>query len=200
MYATRFRHQMKELIPSPDLLRSSCSSDIKEYAHSCHPSLSLFWSYGYLFSTPSPSVSLPPYTCHHCWFFKNLFKITSSSLIWLFQRPLSPSAPPRPLLSWLYIDFIVPITVLSQSILSSLTSTPEVPVHSRIPTPTILGLSGDHHSSTLQLFLCPPSSDPYFSVSQHSFHAHHCIHWRFFTCALNASAFLPSRVMFLTKP
>ena len=85
---------MKELISSLDLLRSSCSSDIKEYAHSCHPSLSLFWSYDHLFSTPSPSVSLSTYTCHHSWFFQNLFKITSSFIFDLTLPKAFISIPP----------------------------------------------------------------------------------------------------------
>ena len=166
MYTTHFRHRMKELIPSPDLLRSSCSSDIKEYAHSCHPSLSLFWSYGYLFSTPSLSVSLSPYTCHHCWFFKNL---TSSFFFDLTLPKAFISIPPRPLLLMVLFRFYCTNNCII-SINFKLSDLHTWSSSSRIPTRTILGLSGDHHSQTLQLFLCPPSSDPYFSDSQHCFH------------------------------
>ena len=197
MYTTHFRHRMKELIPSPDLLRSSCSSDIKKYAHSCYPSLSLFWSYGYLFSTPSLSVSLSPYTCHHCWFFKNL---TSSFFFDLtLPKAFISILPPRPLLSWFYLDFIVPITVLSQSILSSLTSTPEVPVL-EFPPLQFLDLVGTTIHKPYNFFCVHPHQILISLIPNTVSMAHHCIHWRFFTCALNTSAFLPSQVMFLTKP
>lgn len=191
---------MKELIPPLDLLRSSCSSDIKEYAHSCHPSL-FVWSYDHLLCTPSPSVSLSPYTCHHSWFFKNLLKITSSFFFNLTLPKAFISSCPGPLLSWFYLDFIVLITVLSQSILSSLTPTwSSSSLSLEFPPLQFLGWMGTtiHQPDN---FFCVHPHQILISLSPNPVSVGpHCIYWCFFTCALNTSAFLSFQVMFLTKP
>lgn len=168
--------------------------------------LSLFWSYDHLLCTSSPSVSLSPYTCHHSWFFKNLLKITSSFFFDLtLPKAFVSTLPWAPTIMVLFRFYCTNNCIIS---INLKLSDPHLKLQftlSRIPIPTILGLNGDHRSSTWQLFLCPPSSDPYFSESQHSFHGpslyllvflHMCPQHK---CILTLSSYVPDKTLILVE-